>query len=323
MRLFTQEENKVKCGKCGTEFDLAKNKDFCPLCGFGKSTSPVTNDLLIKAEKTNTDLLVIPTEIRGAPKGNPVLDYETRTMGLWGMFNGYFPGKAVLRICANLIASQQRESVTLKDLVEATKSAIRWRKLDAFKGFPKDLESESAIGRLVHHFIGGYYNLGLFEVNFLGKEKKGNVWLEKWENIQIRPTKEGLEFAKLRNRLFDDRDYGKGDQILTSEEKKWLIDYLQKLDAKGFKEYSWLRDVYLFIKSGRNGKHELYDWFKKNPRFVKYVKDRSSKADNQREFEKQLSNLAQMFASSKVSLLRELGVIRNKRNDYTIIGDLE
>ena len=39
MGLFTTQENRIRCGKCNTEFDLNKNSDGCPMCGFGKKTA--------------------------------------------------------------------------------------------------------------------------------------------------------------------------------------------------------------------------------------------------------------------------------------------
>ena len=36
MVLFTTQENRIKCGRCNTGFDLNKNMGGCPLCGFGK-----------------------------------------------------------------------------------------------------------------------------------------------------------------------------------------------------------------------------------------------------------------------------------------------
>ena len=39
MGLFTTQENRIRCGKCNTEFDLIKNPDGCPLCGFGKKAT--------------------------------------------------------------------------------------------------------------------------------------------------------------------------------------------------------------------------------------------------------------------------------------------
>ena len=66
----------------------------------------------------------------------------------------------------------------------------------------------------------------------------------------------------------------------------------------------------------------MWDWLKKNPEFVSYVKERSGKSKNPKAFERQLENLSKTFGASKISLLRELGIIKNKRDDYTIIGEI-
>ena len=84
-----------------------------------------------------------------------------------------------------------------------------------------------------------------------------------------------------------------------------------------------LKEIASFIQKGNNGNNDLREWFKKNPIFVSYVKEWSSKSDDDKEFEKQLSNLSQTYGSGKISLLRELGVISNKRNDYKVIGELK
>lgn len=56
--------------------------------------------------------------------------------------------------------------------------------------------------------------------------------------------------------------------------------------------------------------------------FISYVKSWSRKTKQKRELKKQLANVAAMFAQSEIALLRELGVISNKRNNYTVIGTL-
>ena len=163
--------------------------------------------------------------------------------------------------------------------------------------------------------------MGLFDVMLKDKQEKKNIWNEEWKNILIRPTKEGLEFARLKNNVFDLGKYD--EQVLTKEESAWLIGHLKEIGSKGFREYDTLLKVLNFIKEGNNGNKDLWNWFAKNNDFVSYVSEWSAKNDNPKAFNKQLSNLAQTFGSGKISLLRELGVIKNKRNDYTVIGDLK
>ncbi|MBS3088628.1 hypothetical protein J4402_02500 [Candidatus Pacearchaeota archaeon] len=326
MSLFSSSENRVKCGKCGTEFDLNKNQDSCPLCGFGRS-QPI--DILSNKEfqqeesSHEKDLLSIPPQLK-LSKGNINAGGGRNKIGSWGMFNDYFSGKFLLRINANLMHEKKVEFVSLHELIENAKVIISKRGLKKMKGFPNDIKTESSVNRLVNHFLVEFYNMGLFDVQSKSPIKKKSIWNESWENILVRPTSEGLEFAKLKNKIFDEKAAPiKDNQILTNEERQWLINYLKNIEKYNFKEYSLLKEIASFIQKGNNGNNDLREWFKKNPIFVSYVKEWSSKSDDDKEFEKQLSNLSQTYGSGKISLLRELGVISNKRNDYKVIGELK
>ena len=317
-------ENRIKCGRCNTEFDLNKN-DGCPLCGFGIRRQ-TTNARLNKKQydkNESTKYLAVPKDLELRP-GKLTINDETKSVGSWGMFNSFFPGKAVLRILANMLDDEEAKSVTLDALIKKTLKAIEIYNLSKLRGFPKNLENTNSIGRLVYHFIRTFTEMGFFTIK-PKEETKNNVWDEPWTNIEITLTKEGLEYAKLRNKIFDDSDFSQIStefQILTKEEKQWLIDYLKKIDEEGYKEYSILKNVFEFIKQGHNGKGELWNWFEINPAFIEYVKQWSRKVDNPEAFEKQIKNLSPTFAAGKLALLRELGIISNKRNDYTIVGDL-
>jgi hypothetical protein len=100
------------------------------------------------------------------------------------------------------------------------------------------------------------------------------------------------------------------------------LSYLKKIDGQGYKEYTILSNVFEFIKEGHNGKDDLWTWFQNNPSFVDYIKVWSRKVDDPKAFKAQVENLAPTFSAGKLALLREMGVIRNKRNDYTVIGEL-
>src|SRR3989344_674227 len=325
MSLFSPKENRVRCGRCNTEFDLSKNPDICPLCGFGKHLFENNSETVSISPKNETfvtrpqvNYLSIPNEIN-LPGGKIVPDEESK-IGLWGMINDLFSGKALLRINSNLLLERKVEFIPLDDVIETSKLVITQNKLGDLKGFPNP-KKESSIGRLVYHFISGFHKMGLFEVKLEGKPEAENIWKEDWKKILIRPTREGLQFARLKNKVFDEKKYN--SQVLTAEEKEWLVRYLQKIDKEGFKEYTVLVGVLSFIKQGNNGNKDLWAWFKKNPDFVSYVKSWSAKKDDPKAFEKQLDSLAQTFSSGKISLLRELGTIKDKRNDYTVIGDLK
>jgi hypothetical protein len=103
------------------------------------------------------------------------------------------------------------------------------------------------------------------------------------------------------------------------------MSYLKKIDHEGYGEYSLLLSVYKFLSDGHNGKNELCEWFQHNEKFVEYIKSWSRKAqrDDLTGFRDQINNLSITFAASKIALLRELNIIMNKRNDYTIVGALK
>ena len=69
---------------------------------------------------------------------------------------------------------------------------------------------------------------------------------------------------------------------------------------------------------------DLCKWFENNKKFCDYIYERSERAQRDSQvLKQQIHNYARTFASAKISLLRELGVVRNKRNDYAITGDLK
>jgi len=316
--IFTPE-NRIKCGNCGTEFDFNRNINGCPLCGFGykkmvKEEFKSTSNMVASAGKVN--YLAIPPELK-LKSGSIISDKETETWGSWLMFNDFFAPKFLARVLAWKLFEKKTETVVLKEFMISIIQIIRDNELTSLKGFP-DLEKDRDGNRLVNHFLKTTTNMGLFEVKPVSGKNK-DVWTEKWDNIFVSLTKEGLKFAQLSNTVFDEH---KKEQILTTEEKEWLVDYLKQIDRSGYKEYSVLKEVYDFLKAGHNGNKNLWAWFEKNEKFRDYIKYRSERAKKDPEiFQKQLHNYARSFASAKISLLREFGVVKNKRNDYTILGE--
>jgi len=313
MGIFTPE-NRIKCGNCGTEFDFNRNTNGCPLCNFGDKKTVKEELKTASVEKVN--YLAIPPELK-LKSGTVFSDKETETWGSWLMFNDFFAPKYLARVLAWKLSEKKTEAVVLKEFMVNIVQIIRDNELTSLKGFP-DLEKDRDGNRLVNHFLKTATNMGLFEVKPVSGKVK-DVWTEKWNNIFVSLTKEGLEFARLRNTVFDDH---KNEQVLTSEEKEWLVDYLKQIDHSGYKEYSVLKEVYNHLKAGRNGNKDLWSWFEKNEKFRDYIIHRSEKAKKDPKiFQKQLHNYARSFASAKISLLREFGVVKDKRNDYTILGE--
>jgi len=317
--IFASNENRIKCGECNAEFDLNKNNEGCPICIIeGRKKKPSLKQEIESAGKgILTDYLAIPAELK-LSSGKLILNEGTKLIGTWGMFNSFFPGKAVLRILANMMYKNKIEYTILDDLINKSAGIFKANGFSKLRGFPNDPEKQNSIGRLVYHFIKTFNEMGFFLVK-AKEENKGDVWDEPWKNIEITLTKEGLDFAKLPNRIFDDHE---PIQVLTTEEKVWLLKYLKKIDEAGYKEFYMLINVFEFIKKSNNGKEELWAWYRNNSTFRKYVQEWSRKSGDREAFEKQIANLAPTFAAGKVALLRELGVIKNRRNDYTIIGNL-
>lgn len=318
--MIYQNANWIKCGKCGTEFDLDKNVTGCPLCGFGE-TSKIAREIntITVASGTEKDHLSKPPFI-ALREGVPIINDEARVWGSWVMFNDFFAPKFLARVLAWKLKEEQSDYIVLRELITDAKKVIQKHSLSRFKGFPKEVKNETAIGRLVHHFLKTFTDMGFFDA----RTKKGtfeNVWKESWDDIHISLNAEGLGFAQIENQIFDEKNK---IQILTKEEAEFVIGYLKQIDSLGYREYSTLKEVYEFLKRGKNGNRDLWNWFESNDRFQSYLRRTSKRTKNNEEaYKKQLRNYAKTFASSKVSLLRELNLITNKRSDYSIVGEFE
>ena len=310
MKLFSNQENRIRCGRCGTEFDLAKNKEGCPLCGFGKQSFIETP--LEFSKKQETSKAQVFVEFFGIPpglnlqKGKVIANKETQTWGSWLMFNDFFAPKFISRVLAWKMHKEKKDSIFLNELIEETINLIAKHHFSQLKGFP-NLDKDRKGERLVHHFLRTFVNMGLIDANIDGR--RGNeVWKKNWTKVKISLTKQGLEFARIKNSVFDE---GKKEQVLSLEEKNWLVDYLKNIDKDGYKEYSILKHIYDFLKSGKNGNKDLWDWFENNKKFRDYIYERSERAQKDSKiFKQQIHNYARTFASAKISLLRELEIVK-------------
>lgn len=283
-----------------------------------------------KKVPTGRDYLSIPKKIEGLEDGNVMRyggpgDRQIQLVGTWGQFNSFFPVKAALRILVNCLSENKKDSVNLREFVfKCTeifrKTKINNKRLSKYRGFPLR-KKDTAIGRFVWHFLIPAQETGLIRITESSLDYRGMPYAPNdWNRVHITVTREGLEFALLRNPLFDGTSM---EQVLGEDERGWIIDFLKKIDKDGFREYSILKDVYEFLKKGHNGKEELWSWFENDRRFINYVKSWSRKSGKPKQLKKQIANIARTFAASKIALLRELGVVRNKRNDYTVIRGLE
>ena len=320
MGLFTQE-NRIRCGKCNTEFDLNQNKQGCPLCGFGnKSFMGIPPEAPKKEEVTKPysriEFIGIPPPL-SLRQGKAITDKETQTWGSWLMFNDFFAPKFLSRVLAWKMDKEKKDYILLKELIDDAIILIAKHNLSSLKGFP-NLQKDRHGGRLVNHFLRTFVNMGLIDAHVDGK-RGDDIWRENWSRINVCLTRQGMEFAVIKNQVFDE---GKKEQILSTEEKNWLLGYLVGIDKEGYREYSILKQLYEFLKSGKNGNKDLLKWFETNKNFQNYILERSEKArKDPKKFKQQIGNYARSFASAKISLLREFGVIKDKRNDYTVLGE--
>jgi len=269
------------------------------------------------------DLLDVPGHVSGLKPGKLGFAQNSERPGLvgsWGQFNSFFPMKAACIIVSNIILAKRNEDLRLDRFVDLSLQSFKKRNLSQYRGFPST-EKDTARGRFVWHFLSTAYEMGLLTLSANeGSDLMMPESLNDWERYHIGVSAEGLEFARIHNPLI----MGNGnEQILTSDETKWMISHLKKIDSQGYREYSLLLGVYQFLREGHNGKDDLRKWFEENEDFRKYVKTWSRKARNgtEKESSDQLSNLAMTFAGSKVALLRELRIVDPRRNHYEIIGE--
>jgi hypothetical protein len=231
---------------------------------------------------------------------------EQRKFGSWGMFNSYVPGKAALRVLLHLLTKSDGKAVKYWDLineciVQFWKSGLRAR------GFPKRT-SDSAKSRLAMHLIWPYHEMGLLSIS--GEKSDPMVSI----------TRDGFEFANLPNPSLD---RGEKDKPLSSEERKWLLTHLERIDAKGYKELTIFEDLVAFLSERDRHFEDIVDHVKANSEFESWVLNGSRHKNSPKAFARQMENIARSFASGKIALLRELGIVSPSRATYKIIGHLE
>lgn len=308
-------ELRVKITRENAERVAQLIRELAQLEAGGLVVTSVETEIAGPKEKSSTfakplpDYLGPPPELENLKGGKIIQTPAAKHVGTWGQFNSFFPVKGVLRILCHMVSENGGMAVNLQELVDGSKAAFQLAGLGRYRGFPSS-RKESAVGRLVWHFITPAHEMGLVRI-----EGAKEIPVRGWGKVSIAPTKEGLEFAKLKNLIFDERST---KQILSDAERNWVLDYLKKIDGEGYKEYSLLKEIFSELKKGNVN---IASWLEKNGKFVNYVKRWSRKAKDERRFRKQLRNVAAMFAQSKIALLRELAIISDRRNEYTVIDE--
>lgn len=295
-----------------------------------ESTQITVGHQLKNTSSIEKNYLKIPPKIKGFKDGQVINYHELKnqgenfrinSVGSWGQFNSFFPIKAALRILSNYLYERSLNSAKLDEFVDECLSIFEQKGYTKYRGFPSS-NKDTARGRFVWHFLTTAYEMGLIRITHSNLDYEGMPrTLLDWKEVEIELTNQGMEFALLPNNILDEIS---NEQVLTNEERVWLISYLKKIDSEGYGEYHLLKDIYSFLREGHDGKDDLRDWFTQNNNFVNYIKSWSRKVQrgDEHAVKVQLDTVATSFSSSKVALLRELGVLENRRNKYSIIGDL-
>jgi hypothetical protein len=273
-----------------------------------------TGEQSIPIVETVSNYLAPPPELKNLSNGKVITSsVEAPYVGTLGLFNSFFPVKAVLRILAYMMEENDGGPVNLQRLVDKSIEVFRAAGLSEYRGFPMRkkgrTEKESAIGRLVWHFIVPAHQMGLVEAD-------NEIPVRAWDSVHVSITKEGWEFARLENRVLDKKEQ---EQVLSEAEREWMFEYLGKIDNDGYKEYSFLKRIFEELKRGNTN---ITVWLERDEQFNEYVKSWSRKTEDPKKFKTQIGHVAAMFAQGKIALLRELGVISNKRNNYSVIGEI-
>jgi len=230
------------------------------------------------------------------------------------LFNSFFAAKAMLRVIANLANEEQKSPEQSKVLEIFNKAAIALD-LQAYNGFPKERKEKhegSKINRPLYGILIPLSQMGILKIDGNG----------------VLLTKSGLEFSMFSNPKLDEAK----EEILSEQEIKYLISYLKEIDMHGYKEYTFLKQIVDFIKEkSKYGKTPVYqdlvDFIKHNEHFVDYVYKTSKFGKKglfkeSHDFLNKLQRTAQAVVASRIALLRELRIIEDKRNSYSIINDI-
>ncbi len=231
---------------------------------------------------------------------------SNKPLGTWAMFNSFVPGKAALRVLAHILRDEQADDVSFVRLVDEAVRNIRLRGISATRGFPSSRKA-SSIPRFATQLVLPFTEMGLISSKLHDGTRMVGL------------TQDGLTFSLLENPVID---YKSSTSQLSQAERKWLTDYLKKIDGEGFREYSTLQSIMGFIGTKHPSRTQLVEWFTTKSDFQESTKSGSRYSGQPLRLRKQLQNLASTYVSSKVAILRELGVVSDARGKYDLEGQL-
>ena len=258
--------------------------------------------------------LGIPKNVESITLDQPSL--ENSTIGSWFMFNSFFAGKALLRVLANYLTKENVSSMDTNQLIELSYKQFKSAGLSKYRGFPKDKKhhkyEKSNINKLNYFILVPFADMGFVTID--PSDKSDDVVL----------TKAGLDFLMLKNPILDEN---KQTPCLSEGEQRFIINYLKSVDEK-YKEYSTLKDLFNLIKETNNISYtDIVNWFENNKKIIDYLysgsmAEKEGANKDSKRFKDYLHHAAPSFASSRIALLRELGIIIDKRGEYKIISNL-
>ena len=234
--------------------------------------------------------------------------------GMSFLFNSFFAAKAMLRVIANL--TNEKKKPIEKDLaLDIFSEAAIARGLQRYNGFPKERPKKherSGVTRLTYSVILPLSKIGMLKI----------------DGTKLILTKEGFNFAMLYNPKLDEN---KGE-LFSEEERDYIIDYLKEIEMRGFKEYSFLKQIVDFIKKKTTEKRsiafvDLIEFLKGNQSFIDYIykNTKFSKKGIPKEskvFLNKVERIIRVILASRIAILRELKIIEDRRNSYRIIDDI-
>ncbi len=233
-------------------------------------------------------------------------EIATSPFGAWAMFNSFIPGKAAMRVLGHFLDDQNDSLFQFGSLIEETVRSIRSRKFSGVRGFPGSRKA-SSVPRFATHLVLPLSEMGLV----LSKQQNGTRMMGL--------TEAGLNFSLLENPLLDSQD---GKEGLSRDEREWIIGHLKRIDGLGFREYSTLHSIVDYVGSQRPSREQLVDWFANRRDFRDHIGSVSRHASDPPRLRKQIRNLANTYVSSKIAILRELGVVSDVRGAYDLVSKL-
>jgi len=231
---------------------------------------------------------------------------SNKPLGTWAMFNSVVPGKAALRVLAHILRDEQADGVSFVRLVDEAVRNIRLGGFSGTRGFPSGRKA-SSIPRFATQLVLPYTEMGLISSKLHDGTRMVGL------------TQDGLTFSLLENPVIDRKS---STDRLSHVESKWITDYLKKIDGEGFKEYSTLQSIVSFIGARHPSRTQLVEWFANKSDFQENTKFGSRYSGQPLRLRKQLQNIASTYVSSKIAILRELGVVSDVRGKYDLEGHL-